>query len=428
MSLPFEKGMIAMGYYDQDDQGQSRYRKEKGKGGYLLSSLVGVIIGALIVLLVVPNIGGILSKNTTQDKQETATAIPNKNNVQGKNVSLNVTTDVTNAVSKAEKAVVGIANIQSQGFWSQDGISGSQGKGRSTEQETGSGSGVIYKKANGKAYIVTNNHVVEGADQLEVTLSNGTKLPAKLLGSDIWTDLAVVEVDGSKVSTIAQFGDSSKLKLGEPVIAIGNPLGEQFAGSVTQGIVSGINRTVPVDINNDGVEDWQAEVIQTDAAINPGNSGGALINIDGQVVGINSMKIAQEAVEGIGFSIPINYVEPIITKLEKFGKITRPSMGVTLQNVSDIPAYHQQETLHLPKDVTDGVMIESVDPKSPAENAGLKELDVIIKLDGHKVSDVLELRKYLYDKKKPGDTMKVTFYRNGNLKEVTVKLSNESRM
>jgi len=417
-----------MGYYDSDDQEKSRYRKERGKGGYLLSSLIGVIIGALLVLLVVPNIGGIISNN--QGNQETTTAFNDKNNVQGKNVSLNVTTDVTKAVSKAEKAVVGIANIQSQGFWTQDGSIGGQGQGKngSSEQEAGSGSGVIYKKANGKAYIVTNNHVVEGADQLEVTLSDGTKLPAKLLGSDIWTDLAVVEVDGSKVSTVAQFGDSNKLKLGEPVIAIGNPLGEQFAGSVTQGIVSGVNRTVPMDINNDGVEDWQAEVIQTDAAINPGNSGGALINIDGQVIGINSMKIAQEAVEGIGFSIPINYVEPIITQLEKFGKITRPSIGVTLQNVSDIPAYHQQETLRLPKDVTDGVMIESVVRNSPAEAAGLKELDVITKLDGQKVSDILQLRKYLYDKKKPGDTMKITFYRSGKVKEVTVKLTNESRM
>ncbi|PKR83461.1 S1C family serine protease [Heyndrickxia camelliae] len=415
-----------MGYYDSDDQEKSRYRKERGKGGYLLSSLIGVIIGALLVLLVVPNISSKLSNN--QDNQEATTAFTNKNNVQGKNVSLNVTTDVTKAVNNAEKAVVGISNIQSQGFWTQDGSIGGQGKSGSSEQEAGSGSGVIYKKANGKAYIVTNNHVVEGADQLEVTLSDGTKLPAKLLGSDVWTDLAVVEVDGSKVSTVAQFGDSDKLKLGEPVIAIGNPLGEQFAGSVTQGIVSGVNRTVPMDINNDGVEDWQAEVIQTDAAINPGNSGGALINIAGQVIGINSMKIAQEAVEGIGFSIPIKYVEPIITQLEKFGKITRPSIGVTLQDVSDIPAYHQQETLHLPKDVTDGVMIESVVRNSPAEAAGLKELDVITKLDGHKVSDILELRKYLYDKKKPGDTMKITFYRSGKLKEVSVKLSNESRM
>ncbi|WP_283249470.1 trypsin-like peptidase domain-containing protein [Bacillus sp. FJAT-49736] len=413
-----------MGYYDQDDHGQSRYRNEKGnKGGYLISSLIGVIIGALIVLLVFPNFGGKTNQNT---QEESTTAFTNKNNVQGKNVSLNVTTDITKAVGIAEKAVVGISNIQSQGFWSQD--NGMSGGKKSTQQEAGSGSGVIYKKANGKAYIVTNNHVVEGADQLEVTLSDGTKLPAKLLGSDVWTDLAVVEVDGSKVSTIAQFGDSDKLKLGEPVIAIGNPLGEQFAGSVTQGIVSGINRTVPVDINNDGVEDWSSEVIQTDAAINPGNSGGALINVAGQVVGINSMKIAQEAVEGIGFSIPINYAEPIITKLERFGKITRPSIGVQLQDVSDIPAYHQQETLHLPKNVTDGIMIESVVPHSPAAAAGLRELDVITELDGHKVRNTLELRKYLYDKKQPGDTMIIKFYRSGKLQEVTVKLSNESRM
>jgi serine protease Do len=429
--------MVYMGYYDQDDQGQSRNRKEKGnKGGYLLSSLIGVVIGALIVMLVFPNISGFLPSGDNQNSQqnEATNSFNSNNNLQGKNVSLNVTTDVTKAVDIAEKAVVGISNIQSQSFWTQQGggqgdqSSGQNGQNGKSEQEAGSGSGVIYKKANGKAYIVTNNHVVEGADQLEVTLADGTKLPAKLLGSDVWTDLAVVQVDGTKVTTVAQFGNSDKLKLGEPVVAIGNPLGEQFAGSVTQGIVSGVNRTVPMDVNNDGVEDWQAEVIQTDAAINPGNSGGALINVSGQVIGINSMKIAQEAVEGIGFSIPINYVGPVINDLEKFGKIKRPSMGVTLQNVSDIPAYHQQETLHLPKDVKDGVMIESVAPNSPAEAAGLKELDVITELDGHKVSNILELRKYLYDKKKPGDNMKIKFYRSGKTKEVTLKLTNESRM
>src|SRR5690606_4172511 len=183
------------------------------------------------------------------------------------------------------------------------------------------------------------------ADQLEVTLADGSKEPAQLRGSDMWTDLAVIEMKADHVDTVAEFGDSSTLKTGEPVIAIGNPLGLQFSGSVTQGIVSAIDRTVPIDLNKDGLVDWQAEVIQTDAAINPGNSGGALINIAGQLIGINSMKIATQAVEGIGFSIPINYARPIINDLEKYGEIKRPAIGVTLRDVAEVPAYHQQETL-----------------------------------------------------------------------------------
>ena len=304
-------------------------------------------------------------------------------------------TDVTRAVEKAGDAVVGITNIQTTSFWSQEGGS----------QEAGTGSGVIYKKENGKAFIVTNNHVIEGASQLEVTLADGTKIPATLKGSDPWTDLAVLEVDGNSIKTIAEFGDSDTLKSGEPVIAIGNPLGLGFSGSVTSGIISGVERTIPVDLNGDGIEDWQVEVLQTDAAINPGNSGGALINIAGQVIGINSMKIAQEAVEGIGLSIPINTAIPIIKSLEQFGEMIRPTMGVQLRNLTEISAYHQQETLKMPNDVTEGVMIEAVVANSPAGRAGLKELDVIVEMDGETIADVITLRKHLYNEKNIGDKM-----------------------
>jgi serine protease Do len=259
-----------------------------------------------------------------------------------------------------------------------------------------------------------------------VTLDDGTKLPAKLLGSDIWTDLAVVTVDGSKIKQVAEFGDSDRLKVGEPVIAIGNPLGPTFSGSVTQGIISGVNRTIPMDINQDGVVDWQSEVLQTDAAINPGNSGGALINIDGQVIGINSMKISQEAVEGIGLSIPINSAKPIINDLERYGSVKRPYMGVDLKSVSEIPAYYQQEALKLPGDITYGVALRQVVPGSPAARAGLKELDVIVEMDGKKINDVIELRKHLYQDKKIGDQMTVKFYRGGKLKETTLKLTSDS--
>lgn len=403
-----------MGFYD--DHSPNRFKKKRG--GFF-SGIVGGIIGALLMALLFPALFG--DRNETPNQNGTSIEENRgKTDNPSQNVSLDVTTDITKAVEKAGKGVVGITNIQTANFWS-----GGEG-----QEAAGVGSGVIYKKAGDKVYIVTNHHVVERSSQLEVTLSNGEKVPGKLQGSDIWTDLAVVEISSKGIGNefISEFGDSDSLKIGEPVMAIGNPLGLEFSGSVTQGIISGVNRTVPVDINRDGVADWNAEVIQTDAAINPGNSGGALVNIAGQIIGINSMKIAQSAVEGIGFSIPINYVIPIIEDLERYGEVKRPSMGVTLRNVTDISAYHQQETLKLPKDVTSGVMIDSIQANSPAAKAGLKELDVIVELDGEKVDDVIALRKHLYNTKKVGDSMEVTYYRSGKKEKATVKLTDEARL
>lgn len=411
------KGLVELGYYDQDYE--SRYKKQKGnKGGYFLASLIGVILGAFLVVVALPQLANFdvlpytvqpdenLKETDQQAHQQTGTT---------QNLSVNVVTDVTKAVDKAADAVVGITNIQTRSFWSEN-----------ASQTAGTGSGVIYKKEGNKAYVVTNHHVIEGAQSIEVTLNDGTKIEARLKGSDIWTDLAVLEMDGKDVKTVAEFGNSDALRTGEPVIAIGNPLGPTFSGSVTQGIISGLERAIPVDINQDGVVDWQAEVLQTDAAINPGNSGGALINITGQVIGINSMKIAQSAVEGIGLAIPINYAIPIIDDLENYGEVKRPYMGLQLQSVNEIPAYHQQETLKLPKDVKDGVAIKQVEPNSPAAQAGLRELDVIVEMDGDKISDVIDLRKHLYNKKKIGDQLEIKFYRNGKLEETTMKLGGET--
>ena len=404
-----------MGYYDEDEN-RLRQPKEK-KGRFFLTSLIGAIIGALLVILAVPTLSNYgLLPYSVQPTNQVQVQENKGNTTTTQNVSLKVNTDVTRAVEKAGDAVVGITNIQTTSFWSQEGGS----------QEAGTGSGVIYKKENGKAFIVTNNHVIEGASQLEVTLADGTKIPATLKGSDPWMDLAVLEVDGNSIKTIAEFGDSDVLKSGEPVIAIGNPLGLGFSGSVTSGIISGVERTIPVDLNGDGIEDWQVEVLQTDAAINPGNSGGALINIAGQVIGINSMKIAQEAVEGIGLSIPINTAIPIIKSLEQFGEMIRPTMGVQLRNLTEISAYHQQETLKMPNDVTEGVMIEAVVANSPAGRAGLKELDVIVEMDGETIADVITLRKHLYNEKNIGDKMAVKFYREGKLEEATLTLSDET--
>lgn len=399
-----------MGYYDQDYE--TRNRKQKGnRGGYLLASFVGAILGVFLIVVALPKLGFNVLPYSIDTNSGVEDATNNGGPVRTESVSLDVVTDVTKAVDKAGDAVVGITNIQTTSFWTESG-----------SQEAGSGSGVIYKKAGGKAYVVTNHHVIEGANSLEVTLSDGTKLEANLRGSDVWTDLAVLEVDASKIETIAEFGDSDALKIGEPVIAIGNPLGATFSGSVTQGIISGLERAIPVDINQDGMVDWQAEVLQTDAAINPGNSGGALINISGQVIGINSMKIAQNAVEGIGLSIPIKSAEPIINDLEQFGEVKRPYMGVQLQSVNEIAAYHQKETLKLPTDVTSGVVVMTVDPNSPAEQAGLEEFDVIVEMDGDPIKDVIDLRKHLYNKKKVGDQLKIKYYRKGELQETTMKL------
>ena len=206
-----------------------------------------------------------------------------------------------------------------------------------SNSEAGTGSGVIYKKDGEYAYIVTNHHVVDQADMIEIVLNDDTNLEAELLGSDLFTDLAVLRVDGNEIDSTIEMGSSDNVKVGEPVIAIGNPLGHMFAGSVTQGIISGKQRTIPQDFNQDGRPDWQAEVIQTDAAINPGNSGGALINIEGQLIGINSMKISQTIAQGIGFAIPIDTARPIIEELEETGKVTRPYLGVEIYSLDEVP-------------------------------------------------------------------------------------------
>ncbi|MDR9794226.1 S1C family serine protease [Aeribacillus pallidus] len=401
-----------MGYYDDDFERYNNRKQRGNRGGSLLAGLIGAVLGALLVIFSLPALAqfNILPYNLNISPEQTEEG--ETGNVQGpvKTVNVNVNSAVTEAVNKVSDAVVGVVNIQQVSFWDQ-----------TQEGEAGTGSGVIYKKEGDKAYIVTNHHVVAGAHQLEVVLNDETRIPAELVGSDQLMDLAVLVVDAKHVKKVAEFGNSDTVKPGEPVLAIGNPLGLQFAGSVTQGIISGTERTIPVDIDENGTVDWQAEVLQTDAAINPGNSGGALVNLDGKVIGINSMKIAESAVEGIGLSIPINIAIPIINDLEKFGEVKRPYMGIGLQSLEDIPSYYWEEALNLPKGVKNGVIVMSVEPMSPAQRAGLREKDVIIELAGKKVENVLQLRKQLYSQK-VGSTVEVKFYRNGELKTVKLKL------
>jgi serine protease Do len=404
-----------MGYYDNDYNQNNHRQKGNGARG-LIAGITGAILGGLLIIFAVPALSNlgilpsdlILSDNeTTQGTKENA--IPN--NEPNEVINIDVNTAVTEAVEIASDAVVEVVNIQRASLFDQ----GSQ---------AGTGSGVIYKIDNQYAYVVTNHHVVEGAAQLEVSLSNGTKLKADLMGSDPLMDLAVLRVSNDKVKISAGFGNSDLLKPGEPVIAIGNPLGN-FPGTVTQGIVSAANRTIPVDIDQDGTPDWHAEVIQTDAAINPGNSGGALINIRGQVIGINSMKIAQQAVEGIGFAIPIKVAEPIINDLEKYGEVKRPFMGVEMVDLAQINGYHREQTLHLPDKIESGLVVMKVVPLSPANTAGIQEFDVIVELDGKTIETAAQLRKLLYTEKEIGENLKVTFYRDGKKQTATLKLTEQ---
>lgn len=403
-----------MDYHDHNDY--PSYPNEERRN-WLIPLLLGMIIGILIVTVVVPFVLGQTEGESTEEvrpAEENSVTVPDERPTEQKtHISVDVTTQITEVVDQVLPSVVGVTNIQMRAdFWRQ----------QYQNNEAGTGSGVIYKKSGDDAFIVTNHHVIEGADVIEVVLSDETTIEADLLGSDVFTDLAVLRIDGKDVGDPIEMGSSSNLKIGEPAIAIGNPLGHMFAGSVTQGVISGTQRTIPVDINQDGRPDWQAEVIQTDAAINPGNSGGALINIHGQLIGINSMKINQTAVEGIGFAIPIDIARPIIEDLETKGEVTRPYIGVEIYSLEEVPRIEWERTLKLPPDVEGGVYIWTIEPLSPAQKAGLKRLDVITEIDGEPINGIVDLRRILYQEKKVGDEITVTYYREGEKSEVKLTL------
>lgn len=325
---------------------------------------------------------------------------------------------ISDMVEDLSPAIVGITNLQAQ---SNSSLFGSSSSDSSEDTESGSGSGVIFKKENGKAYIITNNHVVEGASSLKVSLYDGTEVTAKLVGSDSLTDLAVLQISDDHVTKVANFGDSSDLRTGETVIAIGDPLGKDLSRTVTQGIVSGVDRTVSMSTS---AGETSINVIQTDAAINPGNSGGPLLNTDGKIVGINSMKISEDDVEGIGFAIPSNDVKPIAEELLSKGQIERPYIGVSMLDLEQVPQNYQEGTLGLfGSQLNKGVYIREVASGSPAEKAGLKAEDIIIGLKGKEIDTGSELRNILYKDAKIGDTVEVKILRNG--KEMTKKIKLE---
>lgn len=321
------------------------------------------------------------------------------------------TNSLADIIESASKAIVGIGNIQQQNNYFSQNIRGGN-------VETGSGSGVVIKKTKDATYIVTNNHVIEGAKTIEVSLYNGEKATAELVGADVLSDLAVVKIAAKHDVSVIDFGDSSILRPGDQVVAIGNPLGIEFQRTVTQGIVSAIDRSIDVSTS---AGRWTMNVIQTDAAINPGNSGGALINSAGQVIGINSLKISENGVEGIGFAIPSNDLLPIVNEIIQKGKFDRPYLGVSLANVSEIPQNYIPKDL--PNSVTSGAIVMEIDPNSGAAKAGIEVQDVIVSINNQKVENSNDLRSYLYSKLKVGDKITLKVYKKGQLKTIELTLT-----
>lgn len=274
----------------------------------------------------------------------------------------------------------------------------------------GVGSGVLI---DDKGHIVTNHHVVAGANngQVTVSLSDGSTVEGIVIGSDEQSDLAVVQIDPPKDIQPIEIGDSDSLQVGEPAIAIGNPLGLEFKGSVTSGVISALARTVDS-------QGQRFPLIQTDAAINPGNSGGALLNADGQLVGINSSKISKEGVEGMGFAIPINAAKPIIDSIIKNGKVIRPYIGVWAVD-------KQTAARNNVRYEGNGLLVVQLDPNGPAARAGIVEGDTIDQVDGKDLASLVDLKEAI-DKRSPGDTVLVSYTHNGRTMNGQLRLGQTS--
>lgn len=408
---------------ENQNNNQNQPRKKSGNKIIATAAIFGVVGGL---------VGGGVSyyamdqMNNGQGNGAAQTSISSSSSKVSEKSAKNGGT-MTAAYNDVKGAVVSVINLKRQSassgtdslYNSLFGDDSDSSSSKNGKLETYSeGSGVVYMKSNGKGYIVTNHHVISGSDAVQVLLANGKTVNAKVVGKDSTTDLAVLSIDAKYVTQTAQFGDSKHLEAGQTVIAVGSPLGSEYASTVTQGIISAPARTISTSSGN------QQTVIQTDAAINPGNSGGALVNSAGQVIGINSMKLAQSSdgtsVEGMGFAIPSNEVVTIVNELVKKGKITRPQLGVRVIALQGIPEGYRSR-LKIKSNLKNGIYIAFVSRNGSAANAGIKSGDVITKVDGKKVEDVASLHSILYSHK-VGDTVNVTVNRNGKDVDMKVKL------
>ena len=282
----------------------------------------------------------------------------------------------------------------------------------------GLGSGFIYDI---KGYIMTNHHVIDEATEIKVKLTSGDNVVASVVGSDEYADIAVIKVDQSHVKRVAKLGDNNKMKVGDTVFTIGSPISIDYAGTVTRGILSGKNRMVAVSVSNSSSSDWIMNVMQTDAAINPGNSGGPLCNVNGEVIGINSMKIVKSEIEGIGFAIPIEDAIEYAKLIISGEKIQRAYLGISMIDLTVSNQYLRQQGITIDESITSGVVVVSTEKDGPSAKAGIEKGDVIVKIGEYDVTSVAELRYYLY-KYKPKDTIEIKVIRGKSNKIFKVTL------
>ena len=281
------------------------------------------------------------------------------------------------------------------------------------------GTGFVYKTDDDYGYILTNHHVISGARKIEVTNTQNVTVEATLLGSDEYADLAVLRVDKDFVLQVAVLGNSTDLEIGDTVFAIGTPVDVKYYGTVTKGIISGFNRAVNVTLDDGG--QFMMEVLQTNTAINPGNSGGPLANINGEVIGINTLKLVEDEIEGMGFAIPIEMATAVLDRLENGEKIERPLLGISMVDANNQYALFTYK-VYLDKDYSKGVVVIAVEYNTPAAAAGFQKDDVILKIDGVEIEDNTHFKYILY-KYSIGDTIEIEYERNGKTKTVEVKLT-----
>ena len=375
-------------------------------------------LGNITLIFVVGFLGGILGTFLTLQTSHSSTSNTESKQVHSTTVktAYKNTTSTSEAVDKVKNAVVSVitySDSSNQGLFEKEENSDSQ--------ISSEGSGVIYKKEGKYAYLVTNTHVINGAKKVDILLADGNKVPGEVVGSDVYSDIAVVRISADKAKSVAEFGDSNQLTVGETAIAIGSPLGTDYANSVTQGIISSQGRNV--NLKADNGQNISTRALQTDAAINPGNSGGPLINIQGQVIGITSSKISnngQTSVEGMGFAIPANDVVNIIKQLEEKGKVVRPALGIQMMDLSNLSTSDLSQ-LKLPEKISGGVLVRSTLENMPASDK-LQRYDVITKIDDTDIESTADLQSALYSHQ-INDTIKVTFYRDGKQQTTSIKLT-----
>ncbi|MDH8977917.1 S1C family serine protease [Staphylococcus epidermidis] len=359
-----------------------------------------IIIGIIVLLLILNAIFTTVNKNDhTNDSAFNGTA---KNE--------------TTAMKIAENSVKSVVTVEN------DLSNDTTVSDNKNESDNEIGSGVVYKKVGDSIYIFTNAHVVGDQEKQKVTYGNDKSVTGKVIGKDKWSDLAVVKakVADENIKPMTM-GDSNNIKLAEPILVIGNPLGTDFKGSVSQGIVSGLNRHVPVDIDKNDNYDALMKAFQIDAPVNPGNSGGAVVDRDGRLIGIVSLKIDVHNVEGMAFAIPINDVRKIAKELEHKGKVNYPNTEIKIKNVGDLDD-SERNAINLPAKVNHGVLIGEVKENGLGDKAGLKKGDVIVELDGKKIEDNLRYRQVIYSHYDDQKTITAKIYRNGAEKNIKIKL------